>query len=251
MKSWFISDLHIKDTKERNGEILLRFLRFLNQNPKAHRLFLLGDIFDWWLSDGSAFVTHFRPIVDEIARLKKQGGEVYYFEGNHDFHIDVFWTKKFGIPVFENIEHFKIDGLNIRLEHGDFINPNDHKYLEYREFVRKKWMEAIGHKVPSIFMKWFGDRKSSQSRKRSSQYAEKNIGDLTQMIRGYAEETAKTDNYDVIITGHMHIRDDYRFSLNNKYRRSINLGSWLQEPAVLLLENGEFAFKNPSDLVSS
>ena len=111
MTSWFVSDIHLKDLHERNGNTLLRFLFYLKQNPKEHRLFLLGDIFDAWVSDGPAFVNHFRMLIDEIVKFKKAGGEVYYFEGNHDVHVDVFWTKQFNIPVIEEMQYFELHGI--------------------------------------------------------------------------------------------------------------------------------------------
>lgn len=242
MKSWFLSDLHIKDINERNGNILLRFLVSLNKDPQNNSLYLLGDIFDFWLSNGKAFSQKFQPIVDEIVKFKLNGGYVIYLEGNHDFHIDVFWTKKFSIPVYEDFKDITVEGLKIRLEHGDFINPNDHKYLNYRKFVRQPWIEPIGHIIPGRFMKKFGEDKSSKSRKQSSQYHSQNQEELRQMIRNYAQSLSQKHDFDILITGHMHVRDDHQFIQNSKPVRSLNLGTWLETPVVLLLENGQFSW---------
>ncbi|AGH96222.1 UDP-2,3-diacylglucosamine diphosphatase [Pseudobdellovibrio exovorus] len=236
MKSWFLSDLHLKDVNERNGNTLLRFLFYLNQNPKQHRLFLLGDIFDFWLSDGRAFVRHYQQLVDEIAKFKKNGGDVYYFEGNHDFHIDVFWTKRLGIPVIEEMQYFDIGGYRVRLEHGDFINPDDTAYLQYRARIRHPWIEPIGHIVPGFFWKWFGEKKSQQSRKQTARYTLENTDGLRQMIRSYAQKVYTEEPFDIIVTGHMHVYDDYEFESEGKKIRSINLGTWLEKPRVLMIE---------------
>jgi UDP-2,3-diacylglucosamine hydrolase len=237
VNSWFISDLHLKDVNERNGNTLLRFLHFLNRNPKNHRLFLLGDIFDFWVSSGPAFVDHYKPLINEIAKLKKNGGEVFYFEGNHDFHVDVFWTKEFGIPVIEDIQYFDLDGLRLRLEHGDFINPNDIKYLKYRELVRHPLIEPLGHYLPGAFWKWFGENQSKKSRKRSLRYTQENTEEIKKLIRTYAESSYQQGAFDVMVTGHMHITDDYEFAVGGKKARSINLGTWLEKPRVLKIEN--------------
>lgn len=239
MKSWFISDIHLNDLKERNGQTLLRFLFYLNQNPKEHRLFFLGDIFDFWLSNGAAFINHYRELIDQIALLKKNGAEVYYFEGNHDFHVDVFWTKKLNIPVYENEAFFDLDGQVVRLEHGDFINPNDEAYLKYRALVRHPMIEPIGHIVPGLFWKWFGEKQSQKSRKRTGHYGRNNADQIQQMIRVHAERVYHQKPFDLIVTGHMHIFDDYTFERDGKKVRSINLGTWLESPRALMLENGE------------
>ena len=225
MNYWFISDIHLRDVNERNGNTLLRFLFFLNRQPKNHILFLVGDIFDFWLSNGRAFAEHYQLLINEIRRLKENGGQVYYFEGNHDFHIDTFWTKKLGIEVIENFKTFNLDGLKVRVEHGDFINPDDQAYLQYRALVRKPWLELIGHTLPGFFWKWFGERQSQKSRKKTSHYAIQNSEKIVQLIRRYAENLHRAEKFDLLITGHMHVPDDYSFSSEGRAAHSINLGT--------------------------
>lgn len=249
MNSWFISDIHLKNVNERNGNTLLRFLFYLNQNPKEHRLFLLGDIFDVWVSNGVAFVNHYKMIIDQIVKFKKSGGEVYYFEGNHDVHIDAFWTKKFDIPVIENMQYFDLDGLIVRLEHGDFINPDDRAFLQYRELLHSPWVEFLGHSLPSHFWKWIGENQSRKSRKKTSRYAIENSERIIKLIRSYAETAYKEKSFDVIVTGHMHIFDDYQFEADGKKIRSVNLGTWLEAPRALKITEKKIEVINLDELV--
>ncbi len=244
MISWFISDIHLKDINERNGNTLLRFLFFLNENPSQHRLFMLGDIFDFWLSDGKAFRDHYQQLIDQIATLKAGGGEVHYFEGNHDFHVDVFWTKHLSIPVYENDAFFKIDHLAVRAEHGDFINPDDTAYLKYRATIRHKLIEPIGHFVPGWFWKWFGEKQSQNSRKKTGHYAVTNANRVINLIRTHAQRIYHEKPFDLIVTGHMHIFDDFEFSVGDRKVRSINLGTWLDLPRALRIENGQIQIVN-------
>lgn len=239
MNYWFISDLHLKDIKERNSQILLRFLFGLNQDPKKNTLFLLGDIFDFWMSNGKAFQQHYQPIVDALAYFKKNGGSVYYYEGNHDFHVDVFWTKKLGIPVIDDYNYMQIGGLNVRLEHGDFINPQDINYLQYREKIRRPWVEFLAHILPGSFLKWIGDTMSSKSRKKTMKYSEANQDEIKNMIRSHAQKVYLEKPFDLIVTGHMHVEDDYMFKVDGKEVRSINLGTWLNRPVSLKIENNK------------
>lgn len=243
MASYFISDLHLKDKHERNSQILLRFLHSLLSESdsviKNTKVFLLGDIFDFWLSGHSTFVRKFQPIVDSIAKLKSKGAEVYYFEGNHDFHIDRFWTKKLGIQVFEDVQYFNIENLQIRIEHGDLINLNDTAYLKYRATIRHPWIEPIGHIVPGWFWNWFGLKMSKKSRKKTSLYSKNNRDEIVVMIREHAERTFKEKPFDLIVSGHMHVFDIYKFCENNK-ATSINLGTWLERPRILKIENSNF-----------
>ncbi|MFZ3228658.1 MAG: metallophosphoesterase [Pseudobdellovibrio sp.] len=237
MTSWFVSDIHLKNINERNGNTLLRFLFYLNKNPKQHQIFFLGDIFDFWVSDGAAFVSHYQQLIDEIGKFKKNGGIVYYFEGNHDFHVDVFWTKKLNIPVYEKQAYFKIGNLEVRVEHGDLINLEDIAYLKYRAFVRHSVMETIGHLLPSTFLKWMGESISLKSRKRTSNYEKINTAKVKDLIRSHAHKSYLEKPFDLIVTGHMHVCDEYLFQENGRKVESINLGTWLDKPRVLKIED--------------
>jgi len=245
VKHWFISDLHIKDINERNGNTLLRFFFYLNQNPSQNKVYFLGDIFDFWLSDGNAFQKHYQYLIQQIKYFKDHGGELVYFEGNHDFHIDRFWTHRLGIPVIENEAYFQIGKLRVRCEHGDYINPDDKAYIKYREKVRRPWVEWIAHTLPGWFWKWFGETLSAKSRKKTARYTIDNTERLRTMIQAYAMKVYNSEHFDLIVTGHMHIFDDYEFTgSQHKLVRSINLGTWLELPRALCLENDKVEIIN-------
>jgi UDP-2,3-diacylglucosamine hydrolase len=236
---WFVSDLHLNDVFERNGVTLLRFLFELNKNPQKHQLFLVGDIFDVWVSDGSVFVNKFQLIIDELVKLKKGGGKVFYFEGNHDVHIDKFWTKKFGIEVYDEPHTFNLNGLKVKVEHGDYINPDDAAYLKYLSIIKHPFVEFLGHVLPSYFWSYIANKQSKKSRKKTSRYAVDNAENLKKLIRAHAERSHSQENFDLIVTGHMHVFDDYQFLKNNKSVRSINLGTWLDKPRALKISENK------------
>lgn len=190
-------------------------------------------------------------IIDQIVKFKKAGGEVYYFEGNHDVHIDVFWTKKFDIPVIENMKYFDIDGLTVRMEHGDFINPNDRAFLRYRELIHRPWAEFFGHNLPSHFWKWLGENQSHKSRKKTSRYAVENSEKIVKLVRSHAETAYKEKSFDLIVTGHMHIFDDYQFEVSGQKIRSINLGTWLERPRALKITDKKIEVVNLDDFVEN
>lgn len=236
MQAWFVSDIHIKDLNERSSVLLLRFLYFLRDNPKATHLFLLGDIFDLWVGDSEVFQRKFQDIVDALADLKRNGIEVFYFEGNHDVHVSEFWQKKLKIPVFTHEQIFTLGRFQVRMEHGDYINPDDKAYMNYLKIIRHEKAEKLAYLLPGHLLNEAGKLASKLSRKKSSQRRQNNIERLRDLIRAYAEKSSKHSEFDYIITGHMHVRDEYRLE-SNRQKISINLGSWYEEPMALCLEN--------------
>lgn len=232
---------------ERNSQILLRFLHSLAKKSTNElqntKVFLLGDIFDFWLSGHMTFVRKFQPLVDAIADLKSKKVEIIYFEGNHDFHIDEFWTKHLDITVFVDAQYMNLDGYQLRIEHGDLINLEDQAYLKYRATIRHSWIEPIGHIVPGWFWNWFGLKMSKKSRKKTSLYGKQNEKELIEMIRHHARRSYEEKPFDFLIAGHMHVFDIYELSTSvseNKKATSINLGTWLEKPRILKFEKGHF-----------
>lgn len=236
MKAWFISDLHLKDINERNSIRLLRFLRFVEQDSQATHLFLLGDIFDLWVGDSDRFVAKFRAIVEAILAIKKKGLRVVYFEGNHDLHVRRFWQDRYQIETYVDAQIFPLGKWTVRLEHGDFINPDDEAYLQYRSFIRQNSLEKLAYILPGSLIDEAGMLASKLSRQKSSKRRDNNEALFTQMIHDYARSTFMQSPFDYIITGHMHIRDQYTWSSLDRNPISINLGSWFDKPMALSLD---------------
>jgi len=235
VESYFLSDIHLKSINERNGQILLRFLRSLADKDPV-RLFLLGDIFDLWVSGHDIFKRKYAELLTAIEDLKTDGSEIYFFEGNHDMHIHPYWREELGAKVYTEAQTFDLDGLSVRCEHGDMINQSDKAYLRLRKFLRSPIVEQFGHRIPGNVWWNLGEILSPLSRKKSSVYRQTNQDRLVQMIREHAHRACREGNFDLIITGHMHVRDDFEFQINSKTVRSINLGSWFDEVKILKID---------------
>lgn len=229
MKHWFISDIHLKSANERSGKILLRFLHSLQaEDVHSTQLFLLGDIFDLWVGDHEVFQKQFEPIILELQKLKNAGMQIFFFEGNHDLHIENFFTKVLGIPVYTSAQIFDLNGLKVQIEHGDEMNLEDLAYLRLRAFLRSRPLKFFGQNLPGRFWSFVGRKASQTSRKFSSQYREDKEKQIRQVIRQHARRLqAQNPNINAVISGHMHVWDDYSVEEAGQILRSINLGSWL------------------------
>ncbi|RYZ88864.1 MAG: UDP-2,3-diacylglucosamine diphosphatase [Proteobacteria bacterium] len=240
MEAWFISDIHIKSLEERNSKILLRFLHsLLERDVKNMRLFLVGDIFDLWVGGHDIFVRKFQPLVDAVRALHDAGVLVTYIEGNHDVHVHAFWTKKLGVEVLVEAQFYELNGLVVRVEHGDLINLEDKTYLRYRSIIRNPFVQPLGHIIPGIFWEEAGKIAAKKSRARSQTYRVQNEEKLVQMIRNHAHRVYEQRPFDVVISGHMHVIDDYQFQIGVRKSRSINLGSWYTPEVKALKLTGQ------------
>lgn len=243
MRAWFLSDLHLKNINERNSIVLLRFLHSLLEDPETTHLFFLGDIFDLWVGDSDVFQNKFQALVDAIAEIKRKGIEIVYFEGNHDVQVKGFWQDKFGIPVLTEARVYSLGPFSVRMEHGDYINPDDKFYLRYLELIRNPRMKKLADVVPGKFWDEVGNFASRLSRKKSYSVRRDSSEAIRQKIRDYAQLKALETNFDYIITGHMHVQDEFQFEMDQKTKQSINLGSWYGTPQALCLTEEGHSWK--------
>ena len=243
-KAYFVSDIHLENMQERNGQILLRFLHSLANEEKVPDLYLLGDIFDFWLSGHKVFVKKFEPLWEPLQKLKAKGARLVYFEGNHDLHLHPFWGKKLGFELYDDARYMKIGDYEVRLEHGDLMNPNDHAYLKWRAFTRNPRNAPLAHYLPGFFWDWIGEKMSAKSRARSRQYRNRNEEPIKEMIRVHAQKAFQEKPFDILISGHMHVKLDETVPGVNRPVRNINLGSWLEggNPQALKIEGQEISW---------
>lgn len=246
MRSWFVSDIHIRSMQEERAEKFLLFLRYLN-HTNTQNLFLLGDIFDLWVADHEYFQNRYKPIIDEIQRLVSERVSVHYFEGNHDLHLKIFWQDQLGVKVHDGPYFQRIANWYVRMEHGDLTNPYDKGYIFLHKFLRTNALKTISHHLPGFLVHWIGNKASLVSRNYTKDLEfEKST---KEMVREHAQKVAAQEKTDFIITGHTHVRDEFQFSSGLSIVTLINLGSWFEEKQmVFFLEEHHSGWTNIDEL---
>lgn len=234
---YFVSDLHLRDREQEKYQIFLRFLKRINTKD-TKSLFLLGDIFDLWVADHKCFIDTYKEITEEIKNLVLKGVDVYYFEGNHDLYLKRFWQETLGCKVYINELYVDIDGLVLRLEHGDLANPDDKAYLRYRAALRSTFLTWLAYKVPGKLVQDLGLKASTESRKTS--YEKRN--NIEGIIDTYVIKKHQEKPFDIFISGHFHVRFDKELMIGDKSVRNINLGWWDEEQRALVIDHQKLSW---------
>lgn len=232
--AYFVSDIHITSADSPRGGLFLSFLKELSADDGVSHLFLLGDIFDLWVADHDYFVAAYAEIIAEIRRLNAEGVEIRYFEGNHDLHLRYYWADKLGLIVHPGPAYVDLGDLSVRLEHGDQMDPEDKGYLFLRWFLRTPPVRWLVCHLPGSLVANIGDRASAKSRNYTSSAKSISADDAVRKIRLHAEKAYAERPFDLLISGHVHVRDDWR-SPDGDFR-SVNLGSWFDAPCYFKID---------------
>src|SRR5256885_15495067 len=116
----FLSDVHLGSASDRGPareERLLAFLR--GRAATAQRLFILGDLFDFWFEYRHAIPRRHLRVVLALRELVAGGVPVEYFGGNHDFWVGSFLAEEVGATVHDEPRRVDWAGRRMVLMHGD------------------------------------------------------------------------------------------------------------------------------------
>jgi UDP-2,3-diacylglucosamine hydrolase len=251
----FFSDLHIQREDDPRAVLFLEILKKLV--GRSSHLFLVGDVFDLWIADRPYFQRRYAKIVEALQILRDTGTEIHMFEGNHDIHFGEFWRDEFKVNVHQNSWHTQLGPWQVRIEHGDLMNPDDTSYRLLRWFLRTPPVRWFGHSVSGEFIAGFADPWSRHSRKASlaRESAAQPVGTMDEqakaradriraMMHAFATRTALERPTDLIITGHTHVQDDFLFRSAQRTCRFINLGSWFDLPCYFELTEAGGAWRS-------
>ena len=225
MAVYFISDIHLKPEGDARTDRLLRWLKSLRD---IRELYLMGDIFDFWMGGHAVWLHRYRGVVGAFRELQSRGVVIHFFEGNHDIHIDPFFTKELGVSVSVEPKVKNFCGYQVRLEHGDLFDPTDRGYFFLRGLLRSRAIRWTSIHAPGGLVTLISDWATAASHKRTSVAGRRPevVEDIRRKMRLYFEKASFEEDFDLLIMGHTHVREDFTEVLGGRTRRFVNLGSW-------------------------
>jgi len=239
MKSIFISDVHLQDADGPKTRAVLDFLR--KKAVEVQHVFILGDLFDVWPGTTDFLISSFKPVTDTFKDLIRQGCQLHYIEGNHDFRLGKYFQKELGINVYPDSLELHLNQRKVFISHGDLGNPEEKAYRILRSILRANWLHYLIKPIPKSWIFLLGKKTSQLSRGYQSPNSEKE-----ELIRETYRKTALElfeKGYDVVLMGHTHIPDDYKVKVGKRDCRYLNTGDWVRNFTYLEFDGIEFYTK--------
>jgi UDP-2,3-diacylglucosamine hydrolase len=251
MKAIFLSDAHLKGRTDPEFEKCLHFLNCLrgrgmeSENLGGEKaimtdlLVIAGDFFDFWFERGGVIYPEFMPVVEKLAQLRQSGIRVCLCEGNHDFFLYDYFSRKLGIEVYPGEVEFDLDGLRTLVSHGDTVDRENRRYLALRRFLRSPFSYRLQRLLPLRFL-WRLARFSSKMSQGMSREAQERLAEV--MYRYAVEKYRK--GMDAVILGHCHQAILREERIGGRPRTFALLGDWLIHHSYLIYENSHFTLKS-------
>lgn len=205
---YFVSDIHLGCV---DAEISKRaeraFCRWLDVVAKdAKRIYLLGDIFDFWFEYRTVAPQGYVRVLGRLAELADRGVEVVFYAGNHDMWCLDYLERECGIRVEMKPRVESIASRMIHLAHGDNMNISGQPMLRlmnslFRSGVARWMFHWLIH--PDFAMR-LGRMFSGKSRKSHSN-EQLSVDMLAPLVEYAVEHHREHADVETYIFGHMHI----------------------------------------------
>jgi UDP-2,3-diacylglucosamine hydrolase len=221
----FVSDVHLD---QKRPHIVAAFCRFLEQCSSADALYILGDLFEYWIGDDDPAIG-LEPVISGIQNLGNTGVPVYFIHGNRDFLVGKKFSKQTQCKILPEETVIDLYGTPTLIMHGDTLCTDDIAYQNYRKKARNPILQKtlLMLSVKRRLKIAEGLRKKSKS---ATQEKPEDIMDVNQKT---VEQVMQKYNVKHLIHGHTHRPAEHKFNLDNDSYQRMVLGDWYEHGSVL------------------
>lgn len=223
-KTFFISDLHLSEARPDLTTLFVDVME--NLIPQGQALYVLGDLFDFWVGDDEC-----SPLVclvqSYFRRLTEQGVVCYFLAGNRDFLLGKKFAQSCGLQLLPEYTVVDFYGIPTLLCHGDTLCTDDKAYQRYRKTVHNPWLQRLFLCLPLNLRLRLAHkirRKSQQDKCQKQETVMDVNSDFVQKIMAQHHVTQ-------LIHGHTHRQAIHHI----KQGKRIVLGDWGHQASVLCL----------------
>lgn len=227
MSTLFISDLHLCGQRP---EITRLFLAFLKEEAaKAEALYILGDLFEYWIGDDCTQDAQFQPAVEGLRQLTASGVPTYFMHGNRDFLVGADFERASGCRLLHDPTVIDLHGRPTLLMHGDTLCTDDVEYQQFRVQVRNP------DKIAAFLALSYPQRVAiaTQLREMSKYSMSEKKAEIMDVNENAVRAAMREHGIDTLIHGHTHRPAVHTFDIEGRQAQRIVLGDWYDQGSVL------------------
>ena len=241
-KVYFASDNHLgAPTSEASLPREKKFVAWLDAAKEdAAAIFLLGDLFDFWMEYKTVVPRGFTRTLGKLAEISDAGIPIYFFVGNHDLWMNGYFEEELNIPVYHKPQEFMLNQHRFFIGHGDGLGPGDKGYKRMKKvFTNRfcKWLFRWLH--PDLGVR-LAQYLSVKNKLISGDEDTKFLGEDNEWLVQYCKRKESQKHRDYYIFGHRHLPLEITINDTSKY---INLGDWISYYTYAIFDGKEVQLK--------
>lgn len=192
----FLADIHLSG---RNKKTILSLLWFLKTRAKRYEeLFLLGDIFEYWIGDDASSPAEF--LARALSKYVAQGHRLYFMQGNRDFMLGEDFCRHCGGELLQDGIVVEAAGSRILLSHGDRWCTLDTEYQAFRAQMHDEAFQLNALRMSVAERIDFAKKARAQSKKTKTVRSR----EVMDVVETEVAREALEKNCTHVIHGHTH-----------------------------------------------
>ena len=226
----FISDLHLTTQAP---DILFNFRNFAESLGNISSLYILGDLFEYWLGDDASETLGHQEVEKVIQKLSEIGVKVYFIPGNRDFLVGEQFASRTGTKILKDPTIHEFFGVKFLLLHGDTLCTDDKQHQQFRSTVNSaEWQTKFLEKSISE-----RDLLAKSIRFRSDEKKRYTSSEIMDVSQNTVDTLFSSTNVNFMIHGHTHRPRIHKWEINNEQFFRIVLGDWSNGPSWLSISH--------------
>jgi len=227
-----VSDLHLTARRPDTTQLFERFLA--GPARAARALYILGDLFDYWLGDDSLAEPFNRRICHALCAFVESGCTGYFMAGNRDFLVGEQFATATGLHLLAEPTVCQIGGVATLLLHGDTLCTDDADYQGFRATVRSPdWSrEFLAKPLAERRRQVEGLRERSETEKRTKP------GGLMDANAIAVADAFRRHAVTRMVHGHTHRQARHDLTIDGKPCQRWVLGQWDERGNALACDAG-------------
>ena len=239
MHSYFISDLHLTPERPQITQAFFSFLQQIsNEQMLADKLYILGDLFEFWIGDDAATMLGADPVLDAMGAISKKI-DCYFIAGNRDFLVRNNFSERTGFTILQDETVVDLYGTKTLILHGDSLCTDDIAHQQFRQQMMTNTAfcdNFLNLPIPQRIEQ--AKLARMQSNEHKSQVS-MGIMDVTEssVINAFAKH-----NVTQMIHGHTHRQATHHYKEGALTR--IVLGDWDKTSSIMRIDKQGFKIEN-------
>jgi len=222
-KTYFISDLHLDPSRPHLFSLFDQFVEKIRSDAEV--LYILGDLFEFWIGDDIISLELGKPyltIISQLRSLSDSGVKIYFTQGNRDFLIGKEFINRIGGTLLPDEHIIDLYGTKVLIMHGDTLCTDDKGYQLMRKIFRIKL-------VQKIYLSMKPEKRGSnaqQVRKKTSENNKQKASEILNVNQEAVNFCLQSREVGILIHGHTHRPNEHNFEVGGQSKKRIVLGDW-------------------------
>jgi UDP-2,3-diacylglucosamine hydrolase len=216
----FLSDSHLCPSHPRVTELFLQFAR--DTAPHAESLYILGDLFEYWIGDDDLADPFNASIAHTLRKISDDGVKLYFMHGNRDFLLGEKFAAACGGTLLDDPLLIDLHGTQTLLTHGDALCTADTEYQAFRKQVRDSEFQK------QFLAKPLSERRATVENLRAQSEQQKKIKPMGIMdvTESAVHDLLRQYHYPRLIHGHTHRPALHQHQVDGKTCERYVLKDW-------------------------